>query len=190
MEYELLRSFIITAALFNSFVIGKHENKDGCSGKRRYFASLYVGTVSSAVFLSAVLCARLGAEYLSNTLSEDAVGLWLFAAVTVAASLLSSHVGRMTGFRGYGKVTSVNSAFLGTMLLFSSDGIGDVSFLRALVFTAYFIPSLLLFSRIRTRLDESESVPCFAGFPVMLLSGGFLSLALSGVAGIVKNFFS
>jgi electron transport complex protein RnfA len=49
---------------------------------------------------------------------------------------------------------------------------------------------MVLFSGIRSRIDESEVPAPFRGVAITLIAASFISLAFMGLAGIVDNLFA
>ena len=52
-----------------------------------------------------------------------------------------------------------------------------------------FLLAMVLFSGIRSKIEESEIPESFRGLPVTLIAASFISLAFFGFAGIVENLF-
>lgn len=53
-----------------------------------------------------------------------------------------------------------------------------------------FLFAMVLFSGIRSKIEESEIPESFKGLPVTLIAASFVSLAFFGFAGIVDNLFA
>lgn len=53
-----------------------------------------------------------------------------------------------------------------------------------------FLLAMVLFSGIRSKIEESEIPESFRGLPVTLIAASFISLAFFGFAGIVENLFN
>ncbi|MBR4973204.1 MAG: RnfABCDGE type electron transport complex subunit A [Clostridia bacterium] len=53
-----------------------------------------------------------------------------------------------------------------------------------------FLLAMVLFSGIRSKIEESEIPQSFKGLPVTLIAASFVSLAFFGFAGIVDNLFA
>ncbi|MBR2861094.1 MAG: RnfABCDGE type electron transport complex subunit A [Clostridia bacterium] len=53
-----------------------------------------------------------------------------------------------------------------------------------------FLLAMVLFSGIRSKIDESQIPASFKGLPVTLIAASFVSLAFFGFAGIVENLFA
>ncbi len=50
-----------------------------------------------------------------------------------------------------------------------------------------FLLAMVLFSGLRSKIEESEIPPSFRGLPVTLIAASFVSLAFFGFGGIVEN---
>lgn len=53
-----------------------------------------------------------------------------------------------------------------------------------------FLLAMVLFSGVRSKIEESEIPESFRGLPVTLIAASFVSLAFFGFAGIVDNLFA
>lgn len=53
-----------------------------------------------------------------------------------------------------------------------------------------FLLAMILFSGIRSRIDENEVPGSFRGVAITLIAASFISLAFMGLAGIVDNIFA
>ena len=53
-----------------------------------------------------------------------------------------------------------------------------------------FLLAMVLFSGLRSRIDESAVPTCFRGLAVTLIAASFISLAFMGFSGIVENIFA
>ena len=53
-----------------------------------------------------------------------------------------------------------------------------------------FLLAMVLFSGMRSKIEESEIPESFKGLPATLIAASFVSLAFFGFAGIVDNLFA
>jgi electron transport complex protein RnfA len=53
-----------------------------------------------------------------------------------------------------------------------------------------FLFAMVLFSGMRSRIEESEVPESFKGLPVTLIAASFISMAFFGFAGIVENLLA
>lgn len=92
----------------------------------------------------------------------------------------------------YLPLITTNCAVLGVTI----DNINDLhyNFLESIVNSLGcglgFLLAMVLFSGIRSRIQESEIPESFKGLPVTLIAASFVSLAFFGFAGIIDNLFA
>ena len=53
-----------------------------------------------------------------------------------------------------------------------------------------FLLAMVLFSGMRSRIDESQVPKPFRGVAITLVAASFLSLAFMGLGGIIENIFA
>ncbi len=91
----------------------------------------------------------------------------------------------------YLPLITTNCAVLGVTI----DNINDCNynFIQSLVNSLGcglgFLLAMVLFSGMRSKIQESEIPESFKGLPVTLIAASFISLAFFGFAGIVDNLF-
>lgn len=92
----------------------------------------------------------------------------------------------------YLPLITTNCAVLGVTI----DNINDhnYNFLESIVNSLGcglgFLLAMVLFSGLRSKIEESEIPESFKGLPATLIAASFISLAFFGFAGIVDNLFS
>lgn len=90
----------------------------------------------------------------------------------------------------YLPLITTNCAVLGVTINNISDG---YSFIESLVSSLGcglgFMLAMVIFSGIRSRIDEKEIPQSLRGLPVTLIAASFLALAFLGFDGIVENLF-
>ena len=91
----------------------------------------------------------------------------------------------------YLPLITTNCAVLGVTINNIKDG---YNFLEAMVSALGcglgFMLAMVLFSGVRSRIDESDIPEHFKGLPATLIAASFVSLAFFGFEGIVENLFS
>ncbi|MDD6479403.1 MAG: RnfABCDGE type electron transport complex subunit A [Oscillospiraceae bacterium] len=91
----------------------------------------------------------------------------------------------------YLPLITTNCAVLGVTINNITDG---YTFLESMVSSLGcglgFLLAMLLFSGLRSKIDESNIPEAFRGLPVTLIAASFISLAFFGFAGIVDNLFA
>ena len=95
------------------------------------------------------------------------------------------------GLGVYLPLITTNCAVLGVAINNITDG---YTFLESMVSSLGcglgFLLAMVLFSGIRSRIDESEVPTPFRGVAITLIAASFISLAFMGLAGIVDNLFA
>ena len=90
----------------------------------------------------------------------------------------------------YLPLITTNCAVLGVTINNINDGYNFVeSMVSALGCGLGFMLAMVLFSGVRSRIDESDIPEHFKGLPATLVAASFLSLAFFGFEGIVENLF-
>ena len=91
----------------------------------------------------------------------------------------------------YLPLITTNCAVLGVAINNITDG---YTFLESIVSSLGcglgFLLAMVLFSGLRSRIDESEVPAPFRGLAVTLIAASFISLAFMGLAGIVDSIFA
>ncbi|MBQ8622917.1 MAG: electron transport complex protein RnfA [Oscillospiraceae bacterium] len=91
----------------------------------------------------------------------------------------------------YLPLITTNCAVLGVTINNMTDGYGFVeSLVSSLGCGLGFLLAMVLFSGIRSRIDEMNIPKALRGLPVTLIAASFLSLAFFGFAGIIDNLFA
>ena len=95
------------------------------------------------------------------------------------------------GLGVYLPLITTNCAVLGVAINNISDGYNFVeSIVSSLGCGLGFLLAMVLFSGLRSRIDESEVPKSFRGVAITLVAASFISLAFMGLAGIVDNLFA
>ena len=91
----------------------------------------------------------------------------------------------------YLPLITTNCAVLGVTINNITDGYNFVeSMVSSLGCGLGFMLAMVIFSGVRSRIDESNIPNCFKGLPVTLIAASFVSLAFFGFAGIIENLFA
>lgn len=90
----------------------------------------------------------------------------------------------------YLPLITTNCAVLGVTINNIKDGFNFLeSMVSALGCGLGFMLAMVLFSGVRSRIDESDIPEHFKGLPATLIAASFVSLAFFGFEGIVENLF-
>lgn len=91
----------------------------------------------------------------------------------------------------YLPLITTNCAVLGVTINNITDG---YNFLESMVSSLGcglgFLFAMVLFSGVRSKIQESEIPQSFKGLPATLIAASFVSLAFMGFAGVVDNLFA
>ena len=91
----------------------------------------------------------------------------------------------------YLPLITTNCAVLGVAINNITDGYGFLeSIISSLGCGLGFLLAMVLFSGMRSRIDETNIPKPFRGLAVTLIAASFISLAFMGFAGIVDNLFA
>ena len=91
----------------------------------------------------------------------------------------------------YLPLITTNCAVLGVTINNMTDGYDFVeSMVSSLGVGLGFLLAMVIFSGVRSRIDESDIPEHFKGLPVTLIAASFVSLAFFGFEGIVDNLFN
>ena len=95
------------------------------------------------------------------------------------------------GLGVYLPLITTNCAVLGVSINNITDGYGFVeSLVSSLGCGLGFLFAMVLFSGLRSRIEESEVPKPFRGVPITLIAASFISLAFFGFAGILDKLFA
>ena len=91
----------------------------------------------------------------------------------------------------YLPLITTNCAVLGVTINNMTDGYGFIeSMVSSLGCGLGFLLAMVLFSGMRSRIEESDIPESFKGLPVTLIAASFISMAFFGFAGIVENLLA
>ena len=95
------------------------------------------------------------------------------------------------GLGVYLPLITTNCAVLGVAINNINDGYTFIeSMVSSLGAGLGFLLAMVLFSGVRSRIDETQVPKPFRGVAITLVAASFLSLAFMGLAGIVENLFA
>jgi electron transport complex protein RnfA len=131
---------------------------------------------------------KLGLEYAQNIVFILVIAaLVQFTEIVLKKFIPSLH--KSLGV--YLPLITTNCAVLGVTINNILDGYNFVeSMVSSLGCGLGFLLAMVLFSGLRSRIDESNIPESFKGLPVTLVAASFVSMAFFGFAGIVDNLFA
>ena len=198
MDFTKLLEITLSAILINNFIfsqflgicpfMGVSKKMDTAAGMG--MAVIFVMGLAAAMswLINKFLLIPLGLEYL-QTLAYILViaSLVQFIEMFLQKSMPSLY----TALGVYLPLITTNCAVLGVAINNITDGYTFVeSMVNSLGCGLGFLLAMVLFSGIRSRIDESKVPACFRGVAITLIAASFLSLAFMGLSGIVDNLFA
>ena len=135
-----------------------------------------------------LLLNKLGLEYLQNIIFI----LVIAALVQMLELFLKKFIPSLhKGMGVYLPLITTNCAVLGVTINNIIDGYNFLeSMVSSLGVGIGFLLAMVLFSGIRSRIDESNIPAPFKGLGVTLIAASFIALAFMGFGGIVENIFA
>ena len=129
----------------------------------------------------------LGMGYMQNIVFI----LVIAALVQMLELLLKKFIPSLhKGLGVYLPLITTNCAVLGVAINNINDGYTFAeSMVCALGVGLGFLLAMVLFSGLRSRINEANIPAAFRGLPVTLIAASFISLAFMGFGGIVENIF-
>ena len=131
---------------------------------------------------------KMGLEYAQNIIFILVIAaLVQFIEIVLKKFIPSLH--KSLGV--YLPLITTNCAVLGVTINNILDGYNFAeSMVSSLGCGLGFLLAMVLFSGMRSRIDESNIPESFKGLPVTLIAASFISMAFFGFAGIVDNLFA
>ena len=189
---------IVGCALINNVVLNQFLgicSFVGVSKQMKASASLGVAVIFVLTVASAV--ASLLYDYVLKPFDLDYMKTIVFILVIAALVqivemfLKKTSPGLYKALGIYLPLITTNCAVLGVAINNITDG---YNFLESMVSSLGcglgFLLAMVLFSGLRSRIDESEVPAPFRGVAITLIAASFISLAFMGLAGIVDNLFA
>ncbi len=189
---------ILTAAITNNYVLvkflgicpflGVSKKLDQAVGMS--LAVIFVEVLATAVtwpIYHLLLAGRIDFTYM-----ETIVFILVIAAlVQLVEIVLKKYVPALHKSLGvYLPLITTNCGVLGVTMNNISDGFNYIdSLLTALGCGLGFFLAMVLFSGVRSLVEESEPPKSFEGLPITLVSAAIVSLAFYGFAGIITKLF-
>ncbi len=130
---------------------------------------------------------RFGLEYLQTIIFILVIAV-LVQMVEILLKRFSPSLHRGLGV--YLPLITTNCAVLGVSINNITDGFNFVeAIVSALGCGLGFLLAMVLFSGLRSRIDETAVPKPFRGVAVTLIAASFISLAFMGFGGVVDNIF-
>ncbi len=195
MEAKLLISILLGSILVNNYVLsqflgicpflGVSKKINQATGMG--IAVIFVMLVATAVTwpIQRLILDEIGLEYMQTIIFI----LVIAALVQFTEIVLKKFIPTLHKSLGvYLPLITTNCAVLGVTINNITDGYTFVqSLVSSLGCGLGFLLAMVLFSGVRSRIDETKIPKFLRGLPVTLIAASFMSMAFFGFAGIVEN---
>lgn len=192
---KLLISILMGGVLVNNYVLsqflgicpflGVSKKIDQATGMG--IAVTFVMLVATAVTwpIQTFVLEKLGLEYLQTMVFI----LVIATLVQFTEIVLKKYIPALSKSLGiYLPLITTNCAVLGVTINNIADGYNFIqSMVSSLGCGLGFLLAMVLFSGVRSRIDEEKVPKYLRGLPVTLIAASFVSLSFFGFAGIVEN---
>ena len=195
--FKSLVAILLTAALFNNYVLRQFLGICpflGVSKKLNQAVGMGVAVTFVMLLATAVtwpiqifVLDKLGLSYMQTIVFI----LVIAALVQFVEIFLKKFIPSLHKSLGvYLPLITTNCAVLGVTINNIKDGFNfGESMVSSLGCGLGFMLAMVLFSGVRSRIDESDIPEHFKGLPATLIAASFVSLAFFGFEGIVENLF-
>lgn len=198
---DLLKSLVIilfSSVLINNYVLNRFLGICPFLGvSKKLDQATGMGISVTAVMLLATAVTWPIQHFVLDTLGLQYMQTIVFILVIAAlVQLLEILLKRFIpalhrGLGVYLPLITTNCAVLGVAINNITDGYGFLeSIVSSLGCGLGFLLAMVLFSGIRSRIDESRVPAPFRGIAITLIAASFLSLAFMGFVGIVEGIFA
>ena len=195
METKLLISILLGSILVNNYVLsqflgicpflGVSKKLNQATGMG--IAVIFVMLVATAVTwpIQRFILDKTGLEYMQTIIFI----LVIAALVQFTEIVLKKFIPTLHKSLGvYLPLITTNCAVLGVTINNINDGYTFIqSMVSSLGCGLGFLLAMVLFSGVRSRIDETKIPKFLRGLPVTLIAASFMSMAFFGFAGIVEN---
>ena len=198
MENTSLLFIVLSAMFVNNYVLQRFLGICSFLGvSKKLDQAVGMGVSVTAVMLIATLATwpiqhfildRFGLGYM-----QTIVFILIIAALVQMLEIILKKFSPSLhrGLGVYLPLITTNCAVLGVAINNVTDGYNFVeSMVSSLGVGLGFLLAMVLFSGIRSRIDETDIPKPFRGIAITLIAASFISLAFMGLAGIVDKLFA
>ena len=198
MDFKALAVIILSSVLVNNYVLSRFLGICPFLGvSKKLNQAVGMGVSVTAVMLLATAATwpiqrfvleKLGLEYLQTIVFI----LIIASLVQILEIILKKFIPTLhQGLGVYLPLITTNCAVLGVAINNITDGYTFVeSMVSSLGCGIGFLLAMVLFSGLRSRINEKNIPNSFRGIAITLIAASFISLAFMGFAGIVDNLFA
>ncbi len=196
--FKVLIVILLSSVLVDNYVLSRFLGICPFLGvSKKLDQAAGMGVAVMFVMLAATAATWPIQYYVLNTLNlgylqNIAFILIIAALVQILEMLLKKFSPALyKGLGVYLPLITTNCAVLGVTINNIIDGYNFVeSMVSSLGCGIGFLLAMVLFSGLRSRIDESKIPAPFKGLAVTLIAASFISLAFMGFSGIVENIFA
>lgn len=192
-----LLTILVGGLLVNNFVMNRFlgccpflgVSKQYDTAKGMSMAVIFVMTLASFItwFVQHLILVPLHLEYM-QTIAFILVIAVLVGIVEMALKKISPSLYQSLGV--YLPLITTNCGVLGVTMNNISDGLNYVdSLLTALGCGLGFFLAMVIFSGVRSRVEDAEPPKSFEGLPITLVSASIVSLSFFGFSGVLDRLF-
>ncbi len=196
--FKTLVAILLSSVLINNYVLSRFLGICPFLGvSKKLNQAVGMGISVTLVMLLATAATWPIQQYILNRFGLEYMQTIVFiliiaALVQLTELLLKRFIPTLhKGLGVYLPLITTNCAVLGVTINNITDG---YNFLESLVSSLGcglgFLLAMVLFSGLRSKIDESEIPESFKGLGVTLIAASFISLAFFGFAGIVDSLFA
>lgn len=197
-EFKLLMGILLSAVFVDNYVLSRFLGICPFLGvSKKYDQAVGMGVSVTAVMLLATAVTWPIQRFVLDTLDmgylQNIVFILIIATLVQILEMLLKKLSPALykGLGVYLPLITTNCAVLGVTINNINDG---YTFLESMVSTlgcgVGFLLAMILFSGMRSRINESRVPAPFRGLAVTLIAASFISLAFMGFNGIVQNLFA
>ena len=198
MDFKSLIIIIMSSVLVNNYVLSQFLGICpflGVSKKLNQATGMGIAVIFVMLMASAVtwpiqyyVLNKNGLGYMQNIVFI----LVIAALVQFTEIVLKKYISALHKSLGvYLPLITTNCAVLGVTINNINDGYNFIEAMASSLGCGVgFLLAMVLFSGLRSRIDDTKIPKHFKGLPATLIAASFISLAFFGFAGIVDNLFA
>ena len=198
VDFKALIVILLSSVLVNNYVLSRFLGICPFLGvSKKLDQAAGMGASVTIVMLLATLVTWPIQHFVLNPLNLEYLQTIVFilvisSLVQILEIILKRFIPALhQGLGVYLPLITTNCAVLGVSINNITDGYNFIeSLVSSLGCGLGFLLAMVLFSGIRSRIDEQEVPKSFRGIAITLIAASFISLAFMGLAGIVDKIFA
>ncbi len=197
-EFKILIVILLSSVFVNNYVLSRFLGICPFLGvSKKLNQAVGMGIAVTLVMLIATAVTYPIQYYILNTMGLEYMQTIVFILVIAAlVQLIEVILKKISpslhkGLGVYLPLITTNCAVLGVTINNITDGYNFIqSVISALGCGLGFMLAMVLFSGLRSRIDETNVPAPFRGLAVTLIAASFISLAFFGFAGVIDKLFA